>query len=116
MSACIPGSEQEFVGGHANGGCCWQPIDSTVTSTERNSRQEPVNSAVERVGLALRFTGLRPPPTSRRSRFGQPVNRWHANPWRKQSAYRPSSDQAPGHWIPRSSFIGKSKSQRQIVT
>lgn len=43
-----------------------------------------------------RFSDLRPPPTSGRGRFGHLlhlVDRSRANPWRKESAYRASSDQ-----------------------
>ena len=43
-----------------------------------------------------RFSDLRPPPTSGRGRFGHllhPVDRPRANPWRKENAYRGSSDQ-----------------------
>ena len=44
-----------------------------------------------------RFADLRPPPTSGRGRFGDLlhlVDCSHANPWRKESAHRASSDQA----------------------
>ena len=50
-----------------------------------------------------RFSDLRPPPTSGRGRFGHLlhlVDRSRANPWRKEKAYRASSDQvskAPDH-------------------
>src|ERR1035441_3451722 len=43
-----------------------------------------------------RFSDLRSPPTSGRGRFGHLlhlVDRSRANPWRKESAYRASSDQ-----------------------
>ena len=43
-----------------------------------------------------RFSDLRPPPTSGRGRFGHLlhlVDRSRANPWRKENAYRGSSDQ-----------------------
>src|ERR1035441_5154201 len=43
-----------------------------------------------------RFSDLRTPPTSGRGRFGHLlhlVDRSRANPWRKESAYRASSDQ-----------------------
>src|ERR1022692_4597841 len=73
---------------------------SLVIQQERPPNETVAKSPSIRLFSAFvcppRFSDLRTPPTSGRGRFGHLlhlVDRSRANPWRKESAYRASSDQ-----------------------
>src|ERR1022692_1559597 len=80
------------------------PIEGAAGSLVIQQERPPNETVAKSPSIRLfnafvcppRFSDLRPPPTSRRGRFGHLlhlVDRSRANPWRKENAYRGSSDQ-----------------------